>query len=571
MTSRVAPSPLELFAAAVALLLPIAYASGIEAETWSGRAAILLVVIGVGLPLLVAQARGPRPLAARSALAFILIGCASAALSHNHTTAVFGLWDQGTGLLFMASLAAAWAIGRAIRPEARSLVERALIVGVLINVAVAILSMVVDLPPSLALNVVEEGRASGLAGNAVFLAALAVLGLALVVPRFAAAPLPWSVAVVAIAAAAQLSGTRLALVVMLGVVVWAGRRIGLRTAVTIGLLLVLGLAIGTAIGPSGTSATARTTGSESGDLATRPQVWWSARHSIAQHPLLGVGPGQFSTATSRYRSASVARVDGPDSLFTDAHNILVEYATTTGLLGLAALVVWLVAAVRQGWGWLLVGALGVLAIHFFEPQSVVATPLLFLALGASAADGTVLPVPKQRVVQWVFRGSCVVVSLVLAAALLIGEFELKQGQLDLRLSPAEQANGILPAWPRTASLLAQVWLFKGIVGRNDTADYRQSRTWRLVALHRDGADPSLWDDLAELDASNKAYNEASDEFMSALRLNPTSARSMIGLSNLAAAKCDAAQEAYWYHRAIEVSPPGYIFPNPSGQKAKCGG
>ncbi|MDP9074792.1 MAG: hypothetical protein M3N98_11575, partial [Actinomycetota bacterium] len=275
-------APIELFAAGLAFLLPIAVARGLAADTWSLRAAILLVVAGVGLPILLSQTRGPRPLAARAAVAFLVFGTASAVLSHNHTTAIFGLYNQGTGLLFMASLASAWAIGRCVRPEARPLIERALLAGVFINVGVALLASVVDFG-TIGVTVLDpSGRSSGLAANPVHLAALAVLGLALIVPRFVARPAVWSLPVAAIAAAAQLSGTRGALVVMAGVVIWAGRRHGLRVAAMLAVLLVLGVAGATAVGSSSAvSATARA--GHLDDWRNRPVTWLSTRHVVVAH------------------------------------------------------------------------------------------------------------------------------------------------------------------------------------------------------------------------------------------------------------------------------------------------
>ncbi|MDQ1376917.1 MAG: hypothetical protein QOE15_1090, partial [Acidimicrobiaceae bacterium] len=204
--------PLEVFAAAIGLLLPIAFVTSLDSAPWSLRAAILLVVAGVGLPVLLSQVCGPRPLAARAAVAFLAAGALSALLSQNRTTAVFGLYNQGTGLLFMTALAGAWAIGRSLRPEARPLLEGALIVGILINVAVALLAATVGLT-SISSDLVDaSGRASGLSGNPVHLAALGILALALIVPRLAKSAAAWALPVAAVAAATQLSGTRVALV-----------------------------------------------------------------------------------------------------------------------------------------------------------------------------------------------------------------------------------------------------------------------------------------------------------------------------------------------------------------------
>jgi len=553
--SRFHPSWIELFGATIALLVPIAYASGLEAQTWSGRAAILLVVAAVGLPILLAQAWVRGALAARSAVAFILIGSISAFFSANHTTALFGLYNQGTGLLFMVALTASWAIGRRIRPEARKLVELALIAGVLVNVGVALMASVVDLSSLFTGLLDESGRSAALTGNPVHLGALAALGLALYVPRFASSPARWAVPVAATAAAAQLSGTRTALAVMVVLVVWAGRRHGVMIGVGLACSVLLGLATASAIVPAGTSsATGRTAG---GDAATswrvRPDTWWTARHALADRPLVGIGPGQFRTATSRYRPLAVGRLEGPEKLFTDAHNIFVEYATTTGLLGAGALIVWLGVASRQGRGCLLAAALAVLAFHLFEPQSVVTTPLAFLALGASASPGAVHPWHRASLARWIIPTCVIAVAISVAAAFLIAEFDLNQAHLDLRLAPARQANRILPAWPRTASLLARVWLFDGIVGRS-AADISQARSWLQIAVSRDHTDPTLWNDLAEQDESQGLTNDAKVEYLSALRFNPTSVLALNGLARIAHSRCDVEQERYWRQRSLSISP-----------------
>ncbi|HEX3541915.1 MAG TPA: O-antigen ligase family protein [Acidimicrobiales bacterium] len=559
MTRETTRSPLELFAAAIAVLLPVAYTPGLEGQAWTARSALLLLVVAVGLPVLWRQARGQQPLAARAAIAFLLVGAASALLSPNPTTAVFGLYNQGTGLLFMASLSSAWAIGSCVSLESRPLIERALIVGVVINAVVAVVACLLPPASSAASNWFDpSGRVQALAGNPVHLAALAVLGLALIVPRFATSAVRWALPVAALAAAVELSGTRLALLVMLGMVMWAGRRHGVRAAATLGVVVILGLAAGSAIVPSANSgATQRATSTQ--DWKTRPATWLSARHSIAAHPLLGIGPGQFRTATSPYRPVSVALAEGSDKLFTDAHNLFVEYLTTTGILGLAALAVWLVAAIRPARGWLLVGAVGVLAIHLAEPQSVITTPLMFLALGAAAgrrrpAAVPALSSPPDRALRAAVPAGLVALAVAAAAVFLVAEFDLAQGQLDLRASPVQQANRLLPAWPRPASLLARVRLFEGITGHRNGPQYQESRAWRVVAIHRDDTDPALWSDLAEYDASRGRNRDAAAEFLQALRLNPTSARAMDGLGRLAQAACDPSQAALWHARSVRVAP-----------------
>ena len=144
-----------------------------------------------------------------------------------------------------------------------------------------------------------------------------------------------------------------------------------------------------------------------------------------RHPLLGTGPGQFRAATSRLRTVAIARAETPDRLYVDAHNLVVEFATTTGLLGLAALLAWLLLASRRASGPLLGFALAVLAAHLLEPQSVRTTPMALLALGA--AGPTLAIAPLRRVGR---AATAMLAALALAggARLLAGDFHLKFAQ-----------------------------------------------------------------------------------------------------------------------------------------------
>lgn len=547
-------SPVELFAAAIAFVLPIAAVGNLETGAWALRAAILLISASVGVPILLSETRGPRPLAARAAVAFLIFGTASAVVSSNHTTAIFGLYNQGTGLLFMASLAALWAIGRRVRPEVRPVIESALIGGVLVNVSVALLSSAFDLTTFSPWLEAVDGRASALAGNPVHLAALAVLGLALLVPRFVSAPATWSLPVAATVAAAQISGTRGGIVVIAAIALWAGRRHGVRVAAMLGLLIILGFAIGAVIEASAPGTTATGRADQVGSLSNRPATWLSAWPSVAEHPLLGVGPGQFRTATSTDHPISVARSEGTEKLFSDAHNIFVEYLTTTGLLGLGALLVWLVASMRPARGWLLVGALGILVIGLIEPQSVVSTPLGFLALGVSGSRDRVAELGRRNFVHGLVLACCLGAAVAAASTFLFGEYRVTEAERSLQVATARQGARFLPAWPRTASLLAQVWLLRAARNGHDSADHRQSRAWLLVAVQRDRADPWLWNDLGEFDENLGSRRDAVAEFSTALRLNPTSVRAMNGLARLAHDGCNAELERTWRQRASRIAP-----------------
>ena len=132
----------------------------------------------------------------------------------------FGEYFSLNGFLFVAACVATWALGRTARGRTR-FVEVALVAGATVNAAVAWLQVSTDLGvEGLGLF---EGRAQGLMGNPVFLAALCAGGLWLVLARERQAARPLDVARCSPASstgAIELSGSRISLAVAFGVVIW---------------------------------------------------------------------------------------------------------------------------------------------------------------------------------------------------------------------------------------------------------------------------------------------------------------------------------------------------------------
>src|SRR4051812_3250498 len=94
----------RLAAASTAFLLPLLYLPSASAEAWTGRAALLLVVAALGLPRLVPLLRSDARSATLAALAFLLVAALATALSAHPMLSLFGLYNWGTGLLFVAVL-----------------------------------------------------------------------------------------------------------------------------------------------------------------------------------------------------------------------------------------------------------------------------------------------------------------------------------------------------------------------------------------------------------------------------------------------------------------------------------
>ena len=75
---------------------------------------------------------------------------------------------------------------------------------------------------------------------------------------------------------------------------------------------------------------------ENPTLNTRFYSWKWAWRDLGSHPLLGVGHGNYALVFDRQFKGDFYRFSKGEDFFDRAHNNVVEIATTTGLLGLAA-------------------------------------------------------------------------------------------------------------------------------------------------------------------------------------------------------------------------------------------
>jgi O-antigen ligase len=425
----------------------------------------------------------------------------------------------------------------------------ALIGGILANAVVAVVQ------GGFALSTVPftryEGRAAGLLGNPVHLGALMVGALALVLPRVRSNSLRWGAATTLVGAALQLSGSRFALGLAIVAAVVELLRWRRQALVAVGAL-VLGLLLGVGIGAAGGAITGSgrvQAGGQSVGTTARLQTWIGAGHAIAERPLLGAGPGRFRAATSPHRSLALVRNEGADRLFFDAHNVFVEYATTTGILGVVAFAAWLLLACGRARGPLLGFALLVLAMHLVEPQFAGTTPLAFLALGVA---GRVTVAPLHRAATAVIA-LVVVVALGAAGRLLYGDFQLRQAGLDFRAAPAKAAVGLLPPWPEPAKVAGRVSLYRSITTHAPDAR-AETLHWDQLATRRDNTDPEAWSALAEAELYFRDARAAERNFREALRWDPWSVRALNGLASAYVADGDRARAKAALVRSLTAQP-----------------
>lgn len=233
------------------------------------------------------------------------------------------------------------------------------------------------------------------AGNPVF--AGAFLSVAIVaVSRRSEWSLPraaLTVAVLGLGLAA--GGERVAYVlpiVGLGVALAWGRSGLRRTLVCGGVLVVVFTGWGLLVpAPQGTvDAAAQFSGGVAD--AQRFRTFEVSARAALERPVLGWGPANGWSAIRA--TAEVPDTELAGAGWDEAHNLVLQTAMTTGLLGLAALVAMgVVLAARllhaprdDAW---LVGAVAALgAFSSFEPFNLTATPLLFLLVGVAAGSAT---------------------------------------------------------------------------------------------------------------------------------------------------------------------------------------
>ncbi|MDP9386447.1 MAG: hypothetical protein M3Q48_00585, partial [Actinomycetota bacterium] len=169
---RLADGGAGLLALVAALVLPLAFSPEAYHSFWAPKAAVCLLLVGPGL-VAVAHLWRTGVGGARPAALFLVAAAVSALLSDNVVAAVIGSPNWGMGVVFVAVLVGAWALGAAAGPERRHQIVLALVAGAAVNAAVAWLQARGLVPPPLE----SPGRSMGLAGNAVHAGALFAGGL----------------------------------------------------------------------------------------------------------------------------------------------------------------------------------------------------------------------------------------------------------------------------------------------------------------------------------------------------------------------------------------------------------
>jgi hypothetical protein len=552
----------ELGVLGVALLLPVVFAPQLFSPFWAAKMALVLCVTGAGLVILVHDGIS-RDRASIAALAFLGIAGLSTLLSDDPVASLVGLHEVDDGLLLVAGCIAMWVFGRHLGPRARVLLPDVLLIGIGLTAGVAWLQTLVHLSLD-ELGLYGGIRAGALQGNPIYTGALTGAALVLVAARAKRAErlerfVLWLPVTALFAGAAQLSGSRIALFAGLGVLGVFVVRDAIRGAgwVRAGALVaaaVIGVVLAMGIAPSGGSATDRTNASEVGtNWQARVGIWGMGLKAFEHDPILGVGPGRFRAETSRYMPLDIAQDHGPDVLLLDGHNVAVEYLTTTGVLGLLAAAVWMVLACRRARGPLALFALVIGITWLLEPQGVDTTPLLLLALGASAPWLAEKHLPSPRPARGWAVGAMValLVGVLAAGVFLYGERELGQARDLGSQSALDRARPILGFYPVVSSLQTEIDIRDGMNG--DRAARARALAAARATVAKEPTRPDWWNRLGEVEGEWGTVGASRHAFHEALNYNPWSVRAMHGLAQLALNAHDHAATRHWEARLCRYS------------------
>jgi O-antigen ligase len=600
-------------------LLTVAVVPFWSSSAWVPKEAVLAVLAAAGLPVLVALAFGRRRdvpgstrLAARLAGAFVVVALISALLSAAPGIAMVGLYQQGTGWVFVAGLAGCWALGTRLGERAQSLLQLLIIFGALANAIIAVLQLTVGLD-SFGLPLYSGSLTDGLQANPFEFGALMAAALGLLVSRFMERPREWYLPVAVVMIGAGACGERLPLLLIVGVLAWAvwralrtegaksalrteGAKSALRTdgatgalrsreplrrAVGFCVLTIAGLLAGALIADwaNGGGSIARVAGSTGEEtFGQRLMAWREGLRAFTHHLLIGAGPGQFRSVTSFLFPFSFVK-SSPGEVFTDAHNFVVEYLATTGILGTLALLAFLAVILANARGPLVVAAVVLIAIELAEPLNAAVFPVALGALGAAGplvlrqnapadaapalhrrpADAPAdAPAPLPSAVR-VAVGVFAIVGLLAGALLIVGDGLMLRGQGQfglaqdkLALGNATTANTLLGAWPDPAQLISETHFFLSL--GDHPAQRPQAVHWAEVAVSRDPTNSSLLVMLSSYELVAGQYRAAQQSALEAQKYLPwyPSALNNLGISSYLLG--EHAQAHHWFGLSLQVAP-----------------
>jgi O-antigen ligase len=243
------------------------------------------------------------------------------------------------------------------------------------------------------------------------------------------------------------------------------------------------------------SAAPRFTQLDEGSAQQRLQIWKANARAWKKHPVLGTGTGTAWYAFLSNASPSEVHVAGRNN--ADAHNIVLEMATSAGAVGVLAFlallgaVVWYIRGAPSDVAWAAAAAIALFTVHLFQPLNLRLTPLLFLYAGIAMRRGSPRPVRRVHAPIVVFS---VLASLVATAVFLSSAFEWYGSTF----ASESALRWSLRFDPRRLGALTSLAGERAFDGENDPSAKREVRSLLRRAVHQHDWNPDPWIAAADL-------------------------------------------------------------------------
>jgi O-antigen ligase len=533
------PAVADLALGVTVVVLLIVYLPGLDGAGATLRPLLVLPLGAVGLVAMGLLAhRGDR--AAIAGLAYLAWAGLSTLLAPQPRLAFHLGYAGDRGWVFLAAFLGCWAVGRWRGRRAEPLVTAGLLLGLGLNVAVALRQAVSDGPGLLGLS---EGRAIGFVLSPVYLGAIMSGGLVLAAAYLGRASRSWwrwLPAAVAFAMTVNLAGSRIGLVGAAVLGVAAVRRGGWRRTSAFVAATLVGAVLAAALLNS--SGTARVVGDEGGrGFEARALMWRAGVDAIAERPLVGWGPGRFREATSGAADLRFVRAEGVDRIFFDAHNLVVEQMVAVGVPGAILLAAFAWAAARRARGPLAWFAAGIAVTWLLQPTTITTAPVALLALGIAGGPPEPEPppaAPTRRALLWGVSVLLAAVAFSAAARdVYVARLVERSKSADRPAEVLRTAVELRPNDPWVADLYAQARIYTAFDDRTEeNLEAAVAATQRAVAL--EPTYPVLWARLGDVQVlfgpkGPEGWALAREAYEEALRLTPWHTPALNGLFNVA--------------------------------------
>lgn len=505
---------LDWLSVATVALIPIAYVPALLFASASPKLLLVLVAAPVGLLCLKRLTeRGDR--AALAAVIFIAAGALSALLGPTPLLSITGYLGSHSSLVLYAGVLALWALGRSVSRDGRRLVGLVLVGTIGFNVLVGMAQIVFAVDRGLL--AINPGRASGLLVNAAFYSSAVVAVAAFAGIRATYGGTGWLAVTCFLSFGTGISGSRGA-VLALVLVLSAGAFVDVRRALLAGLAAVAGLAAAFVLTETLAQSSSVSRLDRGGD--GRQQLWRFGLDAWSERPLLGWGLGNHGYAVRPLFTEEFVRQFAWDDYtisWNDPHNLVVNLLVSTGIIGVLAMVAFVLFQLRgvDDWSYLAAFAAS-LVTWMLQPATLHSLPVAMFMLGAAAARRPDGEATERRDVEVGLIGAGVLVALLFLVPLVGIRSALEEKDMDRAVT----FGALLPPDPLVADGIATTAVLEAIDGSRSVDS---AVAWSTRPAEIQPGNPYWWAQHADRMLELGEYEEVERAIDEGLAINPWTA------------------------------------------------